>query len=488
MTTAPFSPLSLLPIRAFTPPRVRGLNESTQALLDDLLRQWAWRLPRNLERMVYLDAKNTLQDLGVSLPPQLVDKLDVVVGWPEKAVYEVANRIVFERIMSPDGDDDPFDLKRVLRDNRFAIEFPQAVASSLAQSCAFVSTTPGDAADGEPAALIMFHSALWATGLWDRRRRGLKAGLLISNTDRMGLPVEITVATPTEHLVCVKSDGGDWYLADLIPHRLGRTPMEVLPFRPTTDRPFGRSRIDRTVMSLTNRAVRAGARLEVHSELFSAMKLILMGATEEAFTDATGKQVPLWSFYMGRLNTLSRDENGDLPELKEVGAESPEPHIAVARQLATQFSGHTGVPLSSLGISTDNAESAEAKQAAREDIINDVEKQHIIYDDALGRVFENAVMIRDNLDAPPDDFLSLSFKWRRADRPSLVSIADAGTKQVAAIPKLAETEVGMEMVGMDPDQIDRARGELRRAAGREIAASLRPPAQVNDDASVGTPQ
>lgn len=465
------TPPRLHPVRAFSPPQVVGLNVQTQALLDELVMQWAWRLPRNIERMVYLDAKNKLDDLGVSLPPNLVDRLDVVVGWPEKAVYEVANRIVFEGVVSADGTSDPFDLRRLLYQNRFAIEFPQAVASSLAQSCAFVTTTPGDTSQAEAPALMMFHSALWATGLWDRRRRALRAGMLISEIDKMGLPTEITVMLPTEHVVCVKGARG-WFVDDVVPHRLGRTPMEVLPFRPTTDRPFGRSRIDRTVMSLTNRAVRAGARLEVHSELFTSMKLLLLGADDSAFEDADGNKVPLWSFFLGRLNTLSKDEDGDFPTLEKIAAESPEPHIAIARQLASQFSGHTGVPLSSLGISSDNPESADAKQMAREDIVNDVEKQHVVYGDALVRTFENAVMIRDNLSAPPGGMLDLSFKWRRADRPTLVAIADAGSKQVATVPELAQTEVGMEMIGMDPDQIQRAQAELRRRRGSDALNSI----------------
>ena len=120
-------------ISLFSPPQVRGLDPSVQSMVDEMFKQWAAHLPRNIERMVYLDAKNKLQDLGVSLPPQLVDKLDVVVGWPEKAVYEPANRIVFERVISADGNDDPFELRRQLYDNRVALEFPQAVVSSLAQ-------------------------------------------------------------------------------------------------------------------------------------------------------------------------------------------------------------------------------------------------------------------------------------------------------------------------------------------------------------------
>lgn len=469
---------------AFRAPRVRGLDHHTQGLLDELVAQWLRHLPRNVQRMVYLNAKNEFDDLGVSLPPSLVDKVDVVVGWPEKAVYEVANRIVFERVQATDGGD-PFDLRPLLRANRFKVEFPQAVVSSLAQSCVFVSTTPGDTTAGEPDALVMFHSALWATGLWDRRRRALKAHLLISDTDPAGNPTVMTIGLPSQHVVCVKGPAG-WYVDDVIPNIIGRPTMEVLPFRPSTDRPFGRSRIDRTVISLTNRAVRQGARQEIHAELFTSMKLLLMGVDDDAFTDNQGNKIPLWSFFLGRANTIGKDEDGDVPKLETITAESPEPHIALGRDLAAKFSGHTGVPLSSLGIATDNPESADAKQAAREDIINDVEKQHIIYEDALLRTFENAVMIRDGLSVPPPEMADLTFSWRRADRPSLVSIADAGTKQVASIPDLADTEVGMELIGLSPDQIDRAQSELRRKAGAQVLAGIRDQTQqpAEDSAAV----
>ncbi len=464
-------------------PTVAGLNADTQALLDELFTQWASKLPRNIERAIYLDGKNKLKDLGIALPPQLVDSLEVVMGWPEKAVYELANRIVLDGITDSDGLSDPLGLKRLLFDNRFEIELPMATASALAHSCVFGTVTPGG--EGEPDALIMFHSAMFATGLWDKRTRTLKAGLLINEVDALGFPTKLTVLTPTESVVCI-GHRESFYLAEVYPHRLGRTPMEMIPFRPTLDREFGRSRIDRKVMSITDRGVRAGSRLEVHSELFGAMKLLLLGADQETFKTSDGKTIPLWSFYMGRLNTLSKDEDGDIPKLEKITAESPEPHIAVMRQLASEFSGHTGVPLGSLGVTTDNPESAQAKTVAREDIVTDAERQQGIIESALRRMFENAVMIRDRTSKRPDEVLDLQFIWRRPDRPTLAAVADAGSKQVAAVPDLASTTVGMELLGMTPDQIERAQSELTRARGGsalERALALNTPQQGDTVAS-----
>ncbi|MBN8883408.1 MAG: phage portal protein [Salana multivorans] len=457
---------SVLVPAAFRSPQVVGLDHSTQNACDKLFAQWSQHLPRNVERELYLDAKNKLKDFRVAIPPQLVDALSVVMGWPEKAVYEMANRIVFERFLGADGDRDPFGLSRVLYENRFEVEFPQLVASSLAQSTAFLSTTPGDVASGEPRVLIMSHSAMWATGLWDNRRRAISAGLLIGEIDQLGSPIAFTLALPQEWVVCRKGGRG-WYVDDVIRNRLGRPGLEHLPYRPTLNRPFGRARIDRVVMSLTDRAVRTGARLDVHAEMFSALKLILLGVGEDAFRDQAGNPIPMWSFYMGRANTLEKDEDGDLPQVMKIAAESPEPHIAVMRQLASEFSGHTGVPLSALGVASESPESADSKQMAREDNINDAEKQHVIYGATLKRVAENVVMIRDGLAEAPREVAEMTTRWRRADRPTLVSIADAGSKQVSMLSdEQKQTEVALELLGLEPDQISRMQQEVRRAASR----------------------
>lgn len=446
----------------FTVPRVMGLDDQTQEIFASLVKQWQAKYPRNLERMLYLDGKNRLKDLRISIPPELVDELDVVMGWPEKTVFEMANRIIFQGVASPSEDKDPFGLKRTLHENRFSLEFPQSVVSSLSYSTSFATTTKGDVSAGDPSELIMFHSALWSTGIWDRRRRQLSSGLIINDTNANGLPTQFTILLPQENLVCQKS-GDNWLLVGKYRNTLNRVGMENLPYRPALDRPFGRSRIDRKVISLTDRAVRAGSRLDVHSELFSAMKLILLGVGEEAFTDERGNKVPLWSFYMNRMATLGKDEDGDLPSLEKVTAESPEPHIAIMRQLSSEFSGHTGVPMSALGISTDNPESAGAKSMAREDIISDAERQQAVYGFGLHRLFENVVMLRDGLSGPPAEMLDLSINWRRPDRPTLTSLANAGTQQVASVPWLADTEVGLELLGLDRQHIDRALSEKRRS-------------------------
>ena len=53
-----------------------------------------------------------------------------------------------------------------------------------------------------------------------------------------------------------------------------------------------------------------------------------------------------------------------------------------------------------------------------------------------------------------------------------------GSKVLDKMPWLAETEVGMELVGLSRDQIKRAQAELRKSQGRSALEALRKAAGV----------
>lgn len=135
-------------------PQVSGLDHHTQGIIDEAWRQLMLKMPRNFERLIYLDGKNKLKDLAVAIPPALLVSLGILSGWAEKAVTEPANRTVLDGLLTSNGNDDPLELSETLFTNRFRSEFPQAVKSSMAQSCAFVSTTPGDTAAGKEKAML----------------------------------------------------------------------------------------------------------------------------------------------------------------------------------------------------------------------------------------------------------------------------------------------------------------------------------------------
>lgn len=441
----------------FAAPRVPGLSAGEQELLDKLVELWRVKQPRNALRQRYADGKIRPDNLGVSVPDDLVDLIGVVVGWPAKAVTALADRISWDGVDQGPSDADRYGLTDLLDANSFDVEIGQIIVSALTQSVAFVTACPGDTASGEPDVVIAGRSAQWGAALWDRTRRRLSAGLTVDDVDDLGAPASMTLYTPDE-IIHLATSGSGWFPQAVIGHQLGRVPMEALPFEPSLDRPMGRSRISRDVMSITQRAMRTILRDDLAAELFTAPGMLLRGVDPDVFA-----QLKEWSWRLGAVKGLSRDEEGELPEVDWIPQQSTQPLVDQLRELACEFAGATSLPLSSLGIVQDNPSSAEAIAASREDLCIKAERAMRTWSGPLSRVYQDAVMLRDGLTEPPDGLRRARTRWGDPSRPSVVSRSDAVTKQIAAISWLADSPVVLEKLGYTQAEIDRLMADKKRA-------------------------
>lgn len=446
------------------PTDVRGLAEDDAALMARLIKQWQAKRARNALRRQYRDMQVNVAFLGASVPPYMRDQLDIVCGWPDKAVTSLASRCMWDGVTSPSGEEDPLGAMSLLHDNRFDLLVPELVDATLTYCCSFVVALPGDTAAGDPDVVVTGADALWATGLWDVRRRGLEAGLLVDSADDNGKPTSMLLLT-SEHVTRLALGDRGWVAVARMDHSLGRVPMEPLPYRPALGRPFGRSRISREVMSITDRVVRAGFRTEVSSDLYAAPALLLLGADETMFQNSQGEKVPLWSWYMGRLKSLPKDEDGDKPDLQVIPQQSMEPFLAMKRALAAEFASATSLPISALGIVQDNPSSAEAIYAAKEDLVVEAQNTTRSIGYGLNRIVQDAICLRDGIPVSEmdDEVRNLATRWRNPAMPSVVSQSDAVVKQISAIPELAQTDVALEELGYSAEQIVRIRSQIKRA-------------------------
>nr|DAV40191.1 MAG TPA: PORTAL PROTEIN [Caudoviricetes sp.] len=446
------------------PTDVVGLAEDDAALMARLVKQWQAKRSRNALRRQYRDMQVTVDFLGASVPPYVRDQLDIVCGWPDKAVTSLASRCMWDGVTSPSGEEDPLGAMSLLHENRFDLLVPELVDATLTYCCSFVVALPGDTAAGDPDVVVTGADALWATGLWDARRRGLEAGLLVDSADDNGRPTSMLLLTG-EHVTRLALGDRGWVAVARMDHSLGRVPMEPLPYRPALGRPFGRSRISREVMSITDRVVRAGFRTEVSSDLYAAPALLLLGADESMFQNAQGERTPLWSWYMGRLKSLPKDEDGDKPDLQVIPQQSMEPFLAMKRALAAEFASATSLPISALGIVQDNPSSAEAIYAAKEDLVIEAMNTTRSIGYGLNRIMQDVICLRDGIPVTEmdDEARNLATRWRNPAMPSVVSQSDAMVKQIGAIPELAQTDVALEELGYSAEQIVRIRSQIRRA-------------------------
>lgn len=440
---------------------VQGLSDEEKAVLSDCWRVWTYKLRRNLLRGQYYDQHNVLKDLQIAIPPHLTD-LELVLGWPSKAVDVLSRRCKLDGFVVPGIEDDPFGVKQLWRDNDMHIELPQTITSALVHSCAFLTVTKGDTTAGEPEVLLSSHSALYASGLWDARRRRLKAALTITDMDDIGRVTGWALFLPGRTITASFVDTR-WEV-DRFEHSLGRLPVEVIPYKPRLDRPFGCSRISRSVMGLADSALRTLFRMEVHAEFFSSPQRYAMGADESMFVDADGEPLNQWDAILGRVWAAGRDpDTGEVPQLGQFAQASPQPHTEQLRSLAAMFCSETSLPLNALGIVQDNPSSAEAIEAAERDLIGAARDATDVFGPRIARAMATAVQIRDNLDAPPPELSRLDTLWRDPEEPMRSAAGDFLIKVVQAMPWLAESKVPLEQLGWDATTVERAWADKRKA-------------------------
>lgn len=445
----------------FTAPSVAGLPDDLQATLNTLVNTWQARYPGNARRQSYLDCKVFVESLNIALPREIARDLHIVSTWPEKAVFSLTSRCHWDGVVAPDGSEDPYGLSSILEENRFATEIGQAIASAATHGVAFLATLPGDVSAGDPSVLVLPYSAMTAAALWDRRRRGISAGLLINDVDYLGRPTELILLTPQVMVSMAPLGSQGWFVTGHIEHHLNRTPMEALVYRGNLDRPLGRSRLTDGVLSIVDRAVRASMRMDLSSELFTAPGLLLRGVDEATFD----KIKRSWSWQLGSVKGLSRDEDGDIPEVDTIPQQSMQPYVDQLRELAQELAGALSLPVGSLGIVQDNPSSADAIYAAREELVTEASDFNDANSYALNRVYRNILLLRDGW--LPEDATRISTHWRNPARPSIVSQSDAMIKQIQAIPEIGKTDVALEELGYTRQQIMRMRAQIEQSRGRD---------------------
>lgn len=438
-----------------------SVSDDENALLNHLLEQLAAKQARNLLRASYYDGKRAISQIGSVIPPQYY-KLGIVLGWSAKAVDILARRCNLDGFVWPDGDLNSLGASKVWEDNFFGAESSSAIISSLIHGVSFLVNTEGG--DTEPSSLIHVKDAMSATGDWNARRRRLDNLLSITRRDSEGKTTGLALYLDGETITADLA-GGKWSV-DRSTHSWG-VPAEPLVYKYRTGREFGMSRISRTVMSLHDQALRTTIRMEGHADVFSFPEMWMLGADESIFTNEDGSPKASWQVMLGRIKGIPDDEDAENPraDVKQFAAASPQPHIDMLQQKAQLFSGETSIPLTSLGVSDmSNPTSADSYIASREDLIAEAEGATDDWAPALRRSMIRALAIANGEKTIPAAWRTVSTKWRSPVYLSRAAQADAGAKQLATVPWLAETEVGLELLGLDELQIKRALADKRRAS------------------------
>lgn len=429
---------------------IDGVTDAEMDGIRSALNEWNARLSKNQRRSLYYDTEQAFKDLGLTLPPQLKNA-KFYLGWGTKAVRTPAMRSQFEALRLP-GTENPFGLGQILHENHFALEFSQAVVSAYKHGVSFATIAKG--ADGESPVQIQFHSAETSAGLWDRRKRRLSLVLTISDA-KDGKPTEFVVYFP-DYVITCRRDGSSW-VSERYENSIGRVLAVPITNDPQLTRPFGRSRLTNSVMSLTDMAVRAYVRMEGNAEFYSSPQLAIEGIDPSAFEGVDEQR--RFKLAMDRIIALTKDQDGDKPSIKQMQQATMTPHSDMLRTVAMAFSGETGIPPSGLGIIHDQPASAEAITASERYLLADVMYQNeMVLKPAVAEIATLAVMVRDGLSEPPKESWKLSAYFSDPEMRPLSTKADSVQKLASDMDTIARHPVLMEQIFTD-DQIKRIQSD-----------------------------
>lgn len=449
------------------------LDEDENNVLAVLIEKLARKERFNRTVDAYYDGEKNLRVAhGGVIPPQYYN-LGLVLGWAAKAVDALSRRCNLDGLVWPDGDLGSLGYRELWDGNRLGSEVDQGVTDALIHAVAFGTVARGE--PGEPEALVHFHSASDATGDWNTRTRRLDNLVVVNDRDDEGQVAALTLYLDGKTVTAWLEDGK--WVADVSEHSFG-VPAAPLTYRPRLKRPFGRSRISRPLRGIQDAAARDLVRLEGHMDVYAYPEYWMLGADPSIFKNDDGSIRSEWQVRLGRIKGIPDDQDRDdalaRADVKKFDAASPQPHLAALNTHAKLFAREASLPDSALALTDfSNPTSAESYDASQYELIAEAEGATDEFAPGLRYLTQIALAMQNGLEAVPDAWRSIDTKWRDPRYQSRAAQADAGMKQLSAVPWLAETEVGLEVIGLDEQQIQRALGERRRAsAGARLDALL----------------
>ena len=445
--------------------KVIGMDDDTYGVLVRLVKEFNDHIDSNRLKRRYYEGKITLGEvnLGLALPDGLKG-LEMECGWGTNAVDILAGRSMFDGFVGKNGED-VADIERITDRNNLVSEYSKACSDELIYACSFATLTRGD--DG---AVIRFHSPETASALWDGEKGRVKAGLAIIDTEeRNGDEVVKVLNLYTDTAIWVLTRNDDVYQAVRYPHRMGRPLFEPMMWRPTSKKPFGRSRLKSTVRRLMQGYVRTICNATIGLEFATSPQKYLLGVTDEQYDVLINQK---FKQYVGSiLASTQNPETGANPTFGQLPQGNIEPHVQMMRILATQFCAITGLSFADVGVINDaNPSSADALLAQTQTLVSLAEKLNSRNGDSLKVIMRMALAIErnvslDELSSEDTDFIA---HFKNPAMPSVSVTADAAIKIASARQGFSDTDVFLEMIGFSQAEIRRIKAQEGRVRGVQL--------------------
>ena len=399
--------------------------------IDYLRNKLSAKKPRIDQRYEFYEMKHKAEDMEISTPPQLKWRMMSALGWCEKAVDSLSDRLVFGGFK-----DDAYNLTEIYQLNNQDVLVDSAILGALICSCSFIYITQGEA--GEP--LMRTIDASRATGIIDPTTNMLKEGYAILEIDDKGKPLVEAHLLP--HQTDVYEDGK---FVRSFRHPAPYPLLVPVIYKPDAKRPFGHSRISRACMDYQDSAARTIKRSEISAEFYSYPQKYVLGMDPDA------EQMEKWKATMSAMLRIDKDDDGDKPTVGQFQQQSMTPHLDQIKVFAGMFAGETGLTLDDLGFPSQNPSSSEAIKASHESLRLTARKAQRDFGVGFLNAGYLAACLRDGIDYKRNQLYETTVRWMPIFEPDLSSLAgvgDAVQKIQTSFPGYFDEEKLNELTGI----------------------------------------
>lgn len=399
--------------------------------IDYLRNKLSAKKPRIDQRYEFYEMKHKAEDMEISTPPQLKWRMMSALGWCEKAVDSLSDRLVFGGFK-----DDAYNLTEIYQLNNQDVLVDSAILGALICSCSFIYITQDE--NGEP--LMRTIDAGRATGIIDSTTNMLKEGYAILEIDDKGKPLVEAHLLP--HQTDVYEDGK---FVRSFRHPAPYPLLVPVIYRPDAKRPFGHSRISRACMDYQDSAARTIKRSEISAEFYSYPQKYVLGMDPDA------EQMEKWKATMSAMLRIDKDDDGDKPTVGQFQQQSMTPHLDQIKVFAGMFAGETGLTLDDLGFPSQNPSSSEAIKASHESLRLTARKAQRDFGVGFLNAGYLAACLRDGVDYKRNQLYETTVRWMPIFEPDLSSLAgvgDAVQKIQTSFPGYFDEEKLNELTGI----------------------------------------
>jgi hypothetical protein len=467
------------------------LSSDEQSLIGEMLERLSHYDIKNQVKEDYYEAKQKVTQLGLSLPPAFKN-LQTTVGWAGTTVDVLRERLEWEGWTSDTGDD--FGLRDVYLENQLHVDSGKLIMDALIFGTAFLVVGAAQPGSGEPNPLITVESPRRMTGIWNARTRRLSAALGVNAVDgNTGKVTDVTLYLPNANIRAESSGDGDWFELERNEHNLGRVLVVQVFNRTRASKQGGKSEITRAIRSYVDIGVRTLTGMEVSREFYAFPQRYILGAEKEMFQNSDGTMRPGWQTMMSSIwaaPDVLEDKTDSTSERHRVDVGqfpqgSPEPFLAILRNLTQMVAGESGMPAHYFGFATDNPASADAIRAGEQRLIKQAEERQAGFGAGLNEAGKLAILVRDG--KLPDGINALTSKWRDPATPTQAASADAITKLVGAGVLDATSEVVLDKLNLSPQEKAQVLNERRKGNANKLVQDIRAAQQATQSAPVTPP-